>query len=131
MIETEIHEVVANAANAGVRLNEIADQFRRGRDVNELTALLDSSDIELLSIGAWILGELHFELYNFDRFISRLRELLDHKDPTVRFHALGAIYPALNPLDATRQALLRKLPQDPNAGVRKRAEAAAARLSST
>ena len=47
----------------------------------------------------------------------------------VRFHALGALFPALNPRDADAQALVRKLRDDPNEGVRRSAEAAAARLS--
>ena len=96
MIERQILEIVGGAADSGERLNEIADQFRRGRDMNDLIALLDSSNSELVSIGAWILSELHFELYNSDILLSRLRELLNHKDLAVRFHALGAIYPALD-----------------------------------
>ena len=131
MIERQILEIVGGAADSGGRLNEIVDQFRHGRDVNDLIVLLDSSNSELASIGAWILGELHFELYNSDILVSRLRELLNHKDPAVRFHAFGAIYPALNPREAATQALLRKLCSDPNEGVRKSAEAVAARLSLT
>lgn len=69
------------------------------------------------------LGQLHFDLYNSDSFVSRLRDLLDHKDPAVRFHALSAVFPALNSQDIPTQALLRKLCSDPNEGVRKSAEA--------
>ena len=96
-----------------------------------LCELLDSNHAELVSIGAWILDELHFELYNSDSFILRLRKLLDHNDPAIRFHAFGALFPALDPRDADTQALLEKLRNDPNKGVRMSAEAAAARWSLT
>lgn len=67
-------------------------------------------------------------IYNSDAVISRLRALTDHPDPAVRFHALGALYPALNPQEAATDALLRKLRADQDEGVRRSAEAAAARL---
>lgn len=128
MFENEILEIVGDAADNGERLNAIADQFRHGRDLTDLVVLLDSGNSELVSIAAWILGELHLELYNSAGFISRLRELVDHEDPSVRFHALGALYPALDPQDVATQTLLSTLRSDPNEGVRKSAETAAARL---
>jgi HEAT repeat protein len=130
VIDQEIREITeAGAADRGERLNAIADQFRRGRDVNDLIVLLDSGDHELVSIGAWILGELRFELYNVAPIISRLQILVEHKDAAVRFHAFGALYPALRWQDVATQSLLRKLRNDPNQGVRRSAEAATARLS--
>lgn len=131
MIDSEILEIVTDAKDRGERLNEIVDQFRRGREVNQLIVLLDSGNSELVSIGTWILGELHFEFYNAGRFVLRLRELLDHKDPAVRFHAIGAVFPALNGQEVATQALLTKLRSDSNEVVRKTAEAAIARLSLT
>jgi HEAT repeats len=129
MIENEILEILeAPAEIGGERLNRLADQFRSGRDVNQLMALLDSSDARLVSIGAWILGEVSFDRYNSVSFIPRLRELLDHEDPAVRFRALGAIYPALSRHSDDTQALLKKMRNDPNQGVRGIAEAAATRL---
>jgi hypothetical protein len=127
MIEQEILEIVRGSPDKGERLNEIADQFRGGRNVNELTALLDSADAELASLGAWILSELHLERYNFDFVISRLRKLVEHENPTVRFHAFGALFPALNWQDVESQDLVAKLRNDPNEGVRRSAEAVAAR----
>jgi hypothetical protein len=131
MIETEVLEAAADATTGGKRVNEIANQFRRGRDVTDLLALLDSSNAELVSIGAWILGEIDFNLYNDPSFISRLRALIQHANPSVRFHVFGAIYPALNPADPATIALVRKMRTDPDEGVRRSAEAAAARLSIT
>lgn len=128
MSDREIRDIVEGVADRGERLNEIADQFRRGRDVNDLVGLLDSGNSELVSIGAWILGELHLELYDVPQIMSRLRELVDHEDPAVRFHAFGALYPALNGQDVATQSLLKKLRNDPNEGVRRSAEAAVARL---
>lgn len=128
MIEADILAVLGDATDGGTRLNEIADEFRSGRDVNELRVLLNSANPELVSTGAWILAELSFDLYNCEGFLSRLRELLDHPDPAVRFHALNALFPALDAQDAATQELLNKLRSDPNKGVRMCAEAAAARL---
>ena len=128
MIDSEILEITADASDSGERLNEIVDQFRHGRDMKDIVVLLDSPNAELASIGAWILSEIPFELYGSDSFISRLRKLLDSEDPAVRFHALSAIYPALNARDAATQALLKRLSSDPNEGVRMSAAAAAARL---
>jgi hypothetical protein len=128
MIEDEILQALADPANDGTRINDIADQFRCGRDVGELVILLDSSNAELVSMGSWILGELRFELYDSEAILSRLRKLTDHVAPAVRFHASGALFPAMNGQDATTQTLLQKLLHDPNEGVRRAAEAAAARL---
>jgi len=54
--------------------------------------------------------------------------LLDHADTHVRFQAFGALSPALDRQEPGTRALLNKLLNDPNEGVRQRAEAAAARL---
>ena len=129
MIEREILDIIADKNDDGDRLNEVADKFRRGLDVNHLLALLDSNNPELVSSGAWILGELPFELYNTQSFISRLYELTNHKTPIVRFQALCALYPALNGEEAITQTLLKKMNQDPNEGVRRTAQAAAENLS--
>ena len=124
MIEQEILAIVADQTDEGERLNDVADQFRRGREVHQLVHLLDSENAELVSIGAWILGEIHYESYCDDVFISRLRKLTDHMDSGVRFHALGALFPALRAEDPTARALVRKLLRDPNEGIRRAAEAA-------
>lgn len=128
MIEQEIRAIIHGPLDNGEGLNAVADQFRRGREVNQLIALLDSSDAELVSAGAWLLGELHLTLYNFDRFVSRLRVLVEHEDPVVRFHAFGALFPALNWGDESSRLLLARLRKDPNEGVRRSAEAAAIRV---
>ena len=130
VIEQVVLEIIRDAQDPGERLNRFVDQFRCGRDVHDLLALLDSTDAELVSIGAWILGELRLELYNSNPFISRLRGLIDHQAPAVRFHAFGALYPALNWQDDSARRLLAKLRNDPNEGVRRSAEAAAARVPS-
>src|SRR5258706_8454548 len=125
MIEREILEILEAPPDIGAeRFHGIIDQFKVGRDVNQVMTLLDSSNARLVSLGALILSEVSFDLYNSDSFISRLRELLDHEDPAVRFRALSAIYPALSRYSDDTQALLRKLRNDPNEGVRRSAEAA-------
>jgi hypothetical protein len=129
VIEREIRDITEDSADRAERLNQIADQFRRGRDINELVLLLDSRDAQLLSIGTWILGELHVKLYALPEIVSRLWMLVEHQDPAVRFNAFGALFPILNPQDFATQSLLTKLRSDPNEGVRKSAEAAATQLS--
>lgn len=130
VIEQEVLDTVRDANDNGERLNRIADQFRNGRDVHEVLALLNSSNDELVSVGAWILGELRVDLYNSNPFVSRLKELVDHRTPAVRFHAFGALFPALNWRDESARLLLAKLRNDPNEGVRRCAEAAATRVPS-
>jgi len=127
-LESEILTILREPIGIGARVGEIADQFRDGRDVSHLLGLLDSKHADVVSIGAWILGEIHFELYDSITFLDRLRVLLDHEDPSVRFHALGALFPALNREDPDTHALLARLASDPNEGVRLSAKAAAARL---
>lgn len=131
MMEREILEILADPDDDGSRLNEIVDQFRNGRDVTEVIELLDSSNAELVSIGAWILGELPLDLYRSDAILSRLHGLTDHDEASVRFSAFGALFPALDPSQAATKMLMQKLLRDPNDGVRRQAEAAAARFSGT
>jgi HEAT repeat protein len=130
MTESDIHAIVtASVDDDGERLEDLANQFRRGRDASDLLALLDASETAAISVAAWILGELDFSRYDSEGFVSRLRRLLDHPDAEVRFHALGALFPALDPHEPATRALLQKMRSDPANGVRARAEAAAARLS--
>jgi HEAT repeat protein len=130
MIEQEIAEIEADKNDTGERLNRLIDEFRRGRDVNDLVPLLESSNSLYVSLGVYILGELPLELYNSDALISRLRDLTGHSSPAVRFNALGAIFPVLSATDVSTQAMLRRLLGDENEGVRNAAQAAAARLLS-
>ena len=131
MIADEILEILSDGADEGEGLNALVDDFRRHRDVRELIPLLASEDVELVSIVAWIFSELPEELYGAEEIVSRLRGLTAHIEPRVRFHAFGAVYPFLNPADPATQALLTKLVEDENDGVRKIAQAAVARLSSS
>ncbi|MHC4402819.1 MAG: hypothetical protein ACYTG0_24425 [Planctomycetota bacterium] len=128
MIENEVLDIMSGTGDPGERLNSLTDQFREGRDSSELLTLLYSNDNELVRIGAWMIGELGFQRYNTHSFISRLWELTDHEVPAIRFHALGALYPTLEPEKSATRALLSKMRRDPNEGVRLRAQAAARRL---
>ena len=128
MIEQEITQLAASGEDQGKRLNDIVDEFRRGRDVGEIAVLLDSSNRELVIIGTWILGELPLEMYDRVDIISRLRDLTRHDAPAVRLNALGALYPALLPEDASTRTLLEEMCCDPSEGVRMCARAAMKRL---
>lgn len=128
MIEQEILVIVANEADDGEQLNELANQFRRGRATNDLTPGLDSQNPDVVAITAWILGELPFELYADSVLLTRLRMLVRHPDALVRFNSFGALFPALDSNDSWTQVLVQELEEDPNPGVRRRAAAAAERL---
>lgn len=128
MIETEVASILA-AEDDGTAINRVADEFRsQRRDVTELLCLLDSEEGEVVWVGAWVLGEVAFELYNSTQFLDRLRGLLKHPRPSVRFTALGALFPAFDGESSATQALLRELHNDPDKGVRLRVRAAAERL---
>ncbi|OZG70206.1 hypothetical protein BTA51_27460 [Hahella sp. CCB-MM4] len=129
MIDIEILKIIETEDDIGDRLNEMVDRIRRGLDVYQLLPLLDSDNPNLVSITAWILSELPFELYNTADFISRLYDLTSHEAPTVRFNALNALFPALDIGDENTQSMLKKLSLDPNKGVRKCAQAAIEKLS--
>ncbi len=130
-MEEEITEIINDETDEGERLNFLVDEFRRGRDVCELLPLLRSENAEVVEIVAWILSELPEELYGAEEFVSALRDLTEHAEATVRFHALTAIFPFLKGGDAITRTLLAKLMEDQNSGVRKVARAAAARLHIT
>ena len=57
MIE-EIREVMADETDASGRMNRLVDKFRSGRDTSEIAQALDSDESEIVSLAAWILGEL-------------------------------------------------------------------------
>jgi HEAT repeat protein len=130
MLEIDVLDIVTKEEpRRGDHLNEILDEFREGRNPREILALLDAEHSEVVSIGAWMLGELSFAAYASDEFVSRLRHLLDHSNAGVRFHALSAIFPALDGSDEETRKLLERLCKDANDGVRVTAQAAAARLA--
>ena len=86
--------------------------------MSEIIEVLDAGDAELVSLGAWILSELDFGLYDSDDFISRLRRLLDSEDSAVRFNALSALFPFFLSAKQDSFSLIKKMMMDPNKGVR-------------
>jgi HEAT repeat protein len=128
-----IDEILESMAGAepGQGLNRLADEFRRGRNVEELMSALESTNSEVVSLASWILSELPFELYDSVAITSSLQRLTAHDDPAVRFHALSALYPSLRSGAPVTRELLERLRRDPNEGVRLAAEAAASRLLGT
>ena len=129
MIENEVLAIINRNSDSGMRLNSLADEFREGRDSNELLRLLYSDNSDLVRIGAWITGEIAFELYNTPAFIDRLKELTNHDIPAIRCYAFGALYPSLVADEQETRDLIQKLQQDDNEGVRLSADAAARQLS--
>ena len=127
-IEQEVREIRSVPDYDGSGMNDMVDEFRDGRDVDELIGLLDSDDAELVAVGTWVFSELPFELYDTARYLSRLFALTEHPSPPVRFEALGAVYPALDADDPITRILIKRLLNDPNEGVRGITEITAQRL---
>lgn len=111
------------------RLNLLADQFRQGRDIADLLALLLSESGEIVGAAAWIVGEVDIDPQNARLLIPRLRQLVSHENPSIRFHAIGALFPFLDKADPAIMEMLTPLSADPNEGVRSIAQAALRRIS--
>lgn len=125
MIEREILDIIRDPQ----RLDLLADEFRQGRDIGDLLALLNSDNGEIVGIGAWIAGESKFDPANAQSLISRLHQLVNHENPSIRFHAIGALFPFLDLANPATKAMLVRLSCDPNEGVRSIAQAALKRMS--
>jgi len=97
MIENEVLEILNSESVDS--LTALVDQFREGRDTDELLRLLLSDDDRVVNIGVLIASEIAADHYNTEVFIRRLRELTNHALPSVRFYALGAIFPIDNPTE--------------------------------
>jgi hypothetical protein len=130
VIEDEILAIFRDVEDDGRRFNALCDEFRRGRSVTELVPLLSSGNVDVVSTAAWIFSEIAVELYNTEEILEALRRSTEHVDPLVRSYALGALFPFLSAADPSTQALLSRLRADENKGVRERANAATARLTS-
>lgn len=131
MIVDELLQIIGTRSEAGERLNELVDQFRRGRSPEELLVALRSENSELISIAAWICSELPESMYNTTEIISKLHELSAHRESSVRFSAFSALFPLLSSTDPSTHVLLTRLSTDSSPGVRKIAAMAAARLGRT
>lgn len=113
------------------RLALLADEFREGREkkISELLALLNSDDQEIVAAGAWIAGEVKLDPVAAQPVISRLQQLVNHKEPAIRFCAIGALFPFLDGSDPGVREMLVRLRADSNKGVRMAAQAALTRMS--
>lgn len=127
MLEEIIASMLDKTDN-GERISAIADEFRSGRDTRELLPLLRSENAEVVYVATWILSEIPEKFYSSQDFVSALQDLTAHADAMVRWQAFGALYPFFDAGDPATRALLARLSQDENAGMRQRAEAATARL---
>jgi hypothetical protein len=127
MIEVEIREIIKDPQ----RLARFADEFRRGREnkIIDLLALLNADNEEIVRIGAWIAGEVKIDPTSAQPLISRLQQLVNHKEPMIRFYTIGALFPFLDWSDPVVREMLVRLSADPNKGVRMSAQAALTRLA--
>ena len=110
----------------GKSLNRLVDQFRAGRNIEEMYPLLLSDDDALVEVGAYITSEIETDYYNTPKMIKRLAQLTNHRSAIVRFYALSSLFPVLDPSNKETQMMIARLCNDENEGV-KRAAARASR----
>lgn len=110
------------------RLNSLAEGFRQSRDVLGLLALLDSENEEIVRAGVWIAGEVKFDPSTAGPLLARLYQLLNHENPSIRFHAIGGLFPFFDSSNSVARHLLRQLSTDTNEGVRIAAQSALSRM---
>ena len=127
MIESEIREIAKDPQ----RLALFADEFRQGRDIGDLLALLNADHEEIVRIGTWIAGEVKIDPAEAQPMILRLQQLVNHKEPAVRFHAISALFPLLDGSDPAVREMLDALSTDSNEGVRRIARAALTKMPKT
>jgi hypothetical protein len=118
----KIVDIMNDPLDDGEALNDIVDEYRIGKDPDEVIELLDSDNSDLVGLGAWILSEIDEEKYNSEPFISRLMNLTNHEDPTVRFNSIGALYPCLDWTSESTKELYEHLSKDSDKGVSTRAK---------
>jgi hypothetical protein len=99
VIENEVQAILSGAADPPAALLTLVDEFRSGRDPQELLDLLYSTNDECIRVGAFITSEISTEKYESGRFVSRLHELTDHHDFSTRLYALNSLCPLLDPID--------------------------------
>jgi hypothetical protein len=127
-IEREVLDAFGDADCKVERLFLLVDEFRGGRDIGDLITLINSNDQVLVEFAAYIAGEIRMDPVKARPLIARLRELVNHDAPVMRFYALGGLFPFLDIADPPTMAMLTKMISDPNAGVSARARAALTRL---
>jgi hypothetical protein len=128
MIESDVIEIINEPNGQGERLGLLADQFRLGRDIVDLLTLLDSNNVQVVRIGAWIAGEITVDAARAQPLVARLRLLAGHSDASIRFHASGALFSYLDPTDPATKEFWARLSRDPVEGIRIAAEAALRRI---
>ena len=125
MIERNTLKII----NDPKRLNLLADEFRAGREIGDLLVLLNSENEQVVWVGAWIAGEVIIDPADAQPLISRLHQLVDHENPSIRFKALGALFPFLDVANPAVKEMLVRLSCDPIEGVRLAAQSALMRKS--
>ena len=128
MIEQEILAILADERDDGSRLNGLVDEFRGGRDARELLPLLDSEDVELVSIAAMIYAEIPEEFYDDEAILQRLRGLTQRGNAVLKMYALNALFPFLDSAMPSTRELFARLARDEDEHFREFVRGAAARL---
>ena len=125
MTEMQILDMIKDAK----RLHSLVNQFRKAPEVSELMVLLNSDNDKIIEVGAYIAEEILIDKANAQPLISRLHQLVSHSNSAIRFHAIGALFPFLDPSDPGTREMLTKLSHDSSKGVRLSAEAALKKMS--
>jgi len=126
MIEEEVKAILdkKSTSKQAILIGQLTDEFRSGRNSNDLLDLLHSEDSDVIWIGIYILGEILIDNKpTLDVIIEKLLALVEHKDVKIRYSALINLSTFLKesaPRDARNLYL--KMSTDNDEGVRKTAE---------
>lgn len=98
--------------------NDLLDEVFRGYPVEEIRALLRSTDPDVVRIGAWLVSELG-ELAK--PLLGEMSDLLRSKTPFVRFYSLDCILTCAGATNGSVLGVAVKLIDDDHHGVRRKA----------
>jgi len=129
MIEQRLLRIIQRSKDPGVELDALTDEFRGGRNVDDLVTLLNSENLQVVQIGLWIADEIVIDPKNGQALVARLHELLGHAVPAIRIGALKAIYSVLDFENPVSTAILGTMIRDPDQAVRSLAAIALERVA--
>jgi len=96
MIIKEIQNIISNPNTVGKALNDLTDQFRKGRDPWEILELLNSKNEDVIGIGLYIANEIIISDHNLNQHLKdSLSNLINQNDSNIRIRAfliLSQIY---------------------------------------
>jgi len=91
MIESEVLNIInkRSVSLQGKLLEELTDQFRSGRNRNDVLKLIASDNVDFIDVGTYILREIIIvDSSILQQIEERLYVLIEHDDSNIRFKSL-------------------------------------------